>query len=68
VNLRGPRLAVLAGALVTAAGLVVAAMAPVVGTAPVTRVQAQQVVGGGIILVGWAILAWSIHRLGRMGP
>jgi hypothetical protein len=63
-----PRWSILAGALITAVGLAVAATAPVVGTAPVSRVQSQQELGGVILLVGWAVLAWAIHRLGRTGP
>jgi hypothetical protein len=58
---------ILAGALVTAAGLAAAATAPVVGTVPLDHIQPQQEVGGVIVLAGWALLAWGIHRFGRSG-
>jgi hypothetical protein len=56
------------GAIVTAVGLAIAATAPVVGTAPATRVQPQQETGGVVVLLGWALLAWGIHRFGRGDP
>jgi hypothetical protein len=28
-------------------------------------VQIQQALGGAIVLAGWVLLAWGIHRLGR---
>lgn len=56
---------ILLGAILTAAGLAVAATAPVVGTVPIDRVQVQQVFGGVILLLGWALLATGIHRFGR---
>jgi len=59
-----PRL-VVAGAFVTAVGLAVAATAPIVGTAPLDRIQGQQSAGGVVVIVGWVLLAWGIHRLGR---
>ena len=65
IGLGRPRVLVVLGAIITAVGLVVVGVAPVVGTAPVERLQRQQVVGGVIVLVGWAALAWGIHRLGR---
>jgi uncharacterized membrane protein YgdD (TMEM256/DUF423 family) len=46
-------------------GIGIAATAPVLGTAPADRVYAQQTVGGIILLAGWALLAWGIHRFGR---
>jgi len=61
----GPRRLILAGALVTASGLGVAATAPVVGTGPADRVEAQQRAGGVLVLAGWAILALGIHKFGR---
>jgi hypothetical protein len=60
-----PRRLILAGAIVTAFGLAAAATAPVVGTAPLERVRPQQEAGGAIVLVGWGLLAWGIHRFGR---
>jgi hypothetical protein len=56
---------IVAGALTTAVGLVVAATAPIFGTAPLDRIQHQQASGGLVVLVGWAVLAWGIHRFGR---
>ena len=60
-----PRRLLAAGALATVAGITIAATAPVVGTAPGDRVQTQQTAGGVVVLAGWALLAWGIHRLGR---
>jgi len=65
VTLRGPRRLILAGALVTASGLAVAATAPIVGTRPADRVEAQQGAGGLLVVAGWALLALGIHRFGR---
>jgi hypothetical protein len=53
------------GAVATVAGLAVAGTAPVVGTAAADSVQIQQGLGGAIVLAGWVVLAWGIHRLGR---
>jgi len=60
-----PRRLLVGGALATALGLAVAATAPVVGTASAGRVGAQQTVGGVVVLAGWGLLAWGIHRFGR---
>jgi hypothetical protein len=49
------------------AGLALAGTAPVVGTAAVARVEAQQTLGGLVVLIGWAILVWAIHSFGRNG-
>lgn len=65
VSLRGPQRLILAGALVTASGLAVAATAPVVGRAAPERVEAQQSAGGLLVLAGWALLGLGIHRFGR---
>jgi hypothetical protein len=60
---------ILLGAVLTAVGLALAGTAPVVGTASLERVQAQQGWGGVILLVGWVLLAIGIHRFGReSGP
>jgi hypothetical protein len=56
---------IVAGALTTALGLTVAATAPIFGTAPLDRIQRQQTAGGVVVILGWAILAWGIHRFGR---
>jgi hypothetical protein len=53
------------GAVATVAGLAVAGTAPVVGTVAADSVQIQQGLGGAIVLAGWVVLAWGIHRLGR---
>jgi hypothetical protein len=53
------------GAGLTVAGLVTAGTAPVVGIASAESVQAQQALGGAMVLAGWVVLAWGIHRLGR---
>jgi len=55
----------LAGAVVTACGIAIAATAPVIGTAASGRIESQQAAGGVVVLVGWAALAWGIHRYGR---
>jgi hypothetical protein len=65
VTLDGPRRLVLGGALVTVAGLIVAATAPIVGVGPTGHIRTQQGVGGALVLAGWALLAWGIHRFGR---
>jgi hypothetical protein len=61
----GSRRLVLAGALVTATGLAVAATAPIVGIGATERIRTQQGAGGVVVLAGWALLAWGIHRFGR---
>ena len=65
LSLRGPRLLILAGALVTVSGLAVAATAPIVGTGAAARIETQQNAGGLLVLAGWALLALGIHRFGR---
>jgi hypothetical protein len=65
VTLRDPRRLILAGALVTASGLAVAATAPIVGTALAEPIETQQAAGGLLVVVGWALLAVGIHRFGR---
>jgi hypothetical protein len=60
-----PRRIVLGGALVTVAGLIIAATAPLVGVGATERIRTQQGAGGVLVLVGWAILAYGIHRFGR---
>jgi hypothetical protein len=65
VKVRGSRRLILAGACVTVAGLATAGTAPVVGVGAAERVREQQSIGGALVLVGWAILAWGIHGFGR---
>lgn len=60
-----PKRLIVLGSVFTAVGLAVAGTAPVIGTAPADRVQAQQSVGGVVLLLGWALLAFGIHRFGR---
>ncbi len=54
-----------AGAVATALGILVAATAPVLGTPGASRTRPQEFFGGLVTLVGWALLAWGIHRYGR---
>jgi hypothetical protein len=60
-----PRRLLGAGAVLTAIGLAVAGTAPVVGTDGSSRTPAQQLVGGVVVVVGWALLAWGVHAFGR---
>jgi uncharacterized membrane protein YidH (DUF202 family) len=53
------------GSALTALGLAIAGMAPVVGTAAEGPIRVQQSIGGWVVLFGWAVLAWGIHRFGR---
>jgi hypothetical protein len=53
------------GASLTVVGLAIAATSPVLGTAGSSRTGAQQLAGGIVVLLGWALLAWGIHRFGR---
>ncbi len=60
-----PKRLIVLGSVFTALGLAVAGTAPVMGTALPDRVQTQQSVGGAVLLLGWALLAFGIHRFGR---
>jgi hypothetical protein len=64
-NASRTRTLLVVGALVTVVGLAIAAIAPIAGTAGSDRTVAQQRVGGVVVLVGWLVLAWGIHRFGR---
>ena len=63
-----PRRLLAAGALATTLGILVAATAPVLGTPGSERTRPQELAGGVLGLVGWAMLAWGIHRFGRGEP
>lgn len=54
-----------AGGLLTTLGILVAATAPVLGTPGAERTRPQELAGGVLVLLGWAVLAWGIHRYGR---
>jgi hypothetical protein len=54
------------GAALTALGIAIAATAPVLGTAGAERTRTQEFLGGIVLVVGWAFLAWGIHRFGRV--
>lgn len=54
-----------AGAIATVVGIAVAATAPVLGTPGAERTRPQEYVGGVVAILGWALLAWGIHRFGR---
>ena len=56
-----------AGTVATALGIAVAATAPVLGTPGAERTRPQELLGGLIVLAGWGLLAWGIHRYGRLG-
>lgn len=56
---------VVAGAVITVLGIVIAGTAPVVGTGADARARRQQTTGGVLVLAGWAALAWGVHRVGR---
>lgn len=60
-----PRRLLGAGAVATVLGIAVAGTAPVVGTDGASRTHGQQIVGGVVVVLGWALLAWGIHRFGR---
>ncbi len=55
------------GATLTALGIALAATAPVLGTPGAERTRTQEFLGGVVLLAGWALLAWGIHRFGRVG-
>jgi hypothetical protein len=57
----------LAGALLTALGLALAMTVPAVGAPGHEQAGARQLTGGIAVLLGWATLAWGIHRFGRGG-
>jgi sensor domain CHASE-containing protein len=60
-----PRQSIAAGAVVTVVGIAIAATAPILGTEGSSRTHGQQIAGGVVVVLGWALLAWSIHAFGR---
>ena len=64
--LASPARWIVIGTVLTAIGLVVSSLAPVVGTAGADRTRTQQTVGGILVVAGWLTLGGSIHVLGRM--
>lgn len=60
-----PRQLIAAGAAVTVLGIAIAGTAPILGTEGSSRTHAQQIAGGIVVLVGWALFAWAIHSFGR---
>lgn len=60
-----PRRLLAVGAGLTALGIAITGTAPVLGTEGSSRTLAQQMAGGVVVLVGWALLAWGIHAFGR---
>jgi hypothetical protein len=63
-----PRRLLAAGTLVTALGLGLAAMAPVLGAPGSERTRPQELAGGVFLVAGWALLACGIHLFGRTPP
>jgi hypothetical protein len=53
------------GALLIVFGLAVAATSAIAGAPGSKDADLQQLVGGVIVLAGWAALVWGIHRFGR---
>jgi hypothetical protein len=51
--------------VLTVFGLAIAGTAPVRGTDPSDKAHTQETVGGVVVLVGWALLGFGIHRFGR---
>jgi uncharacterized membrane protein YidH (DUF202 family) len=60
-----PRRLLAVGAILTILGVAIAGTAPILGTGSAERTYVQQTLGGVILLVGWAVLGWGIHRFGR---
>jgi hypothetical protein len=59
------RVLLLVGAAATVLGLAIAGTAPIAGTEGSSRTQAQQTLGGVVVVLGWLTLGWAIHRFGR---
>jgi hypothetical protein len=65
VSGRGSRRVLALGGLFTVFGLAIAATAPIARADGADGTRALQVCGGTVVLVGWGLLAWGIHRFGR---
>jgi hypothetical protein len=61
----GPRRMLAAGAIITVLGIAIAGTAPVPGTRGGGGALSQPIVGGVLVVLGWALFAWAIHRFGR---
>jgi hypothetical protein len=61
----GARQWLAAGASMTVLGIAITGTAPILGTEGSTRTPGQQIVGGVLVVLGWALLAFAIHRFGR---
>ena len=53
------------GALFTTIGLAVASTTPIVGSGSDAMIHGQPLAGGVLVVFGWVLLAWGIHRMGR---
>jgi hypothetical protein len=53
------------GATLTVLGIAFAATSPVESTASANGAGLRSTLGGVVTLLGWALLAWGIHALGR---
>jgi uncharacterized membrane protein YidH (DUF202 family) len=60
-----PRRLLVGGAGLTALGIAIAGTAPILGTEGSSRTLTQQMAGGVVVVAGWIVLAWAIHRFGR---
>ena len=62
---RAPRRLLAGGAVATLLGVAIAGASPILGTDGASRTHTQQMVGGVVVVAGWALLAWGLHRFGR---
>jgi hypothetical protein len=59
------RLWIALGAAATALGIFLAGATPIGRSSASERSAPQRGAGGVLVLVGWGLLAWGIHRFGR---